>query len=141
MEDTVRYLDDGRAAPVPTDLTRGFWEAARGGVLVRPHCTECGASFFTPQLACPQCLSERWVWEPSTGRGSVYSFTVCHRAPTPGFDVPYVLAIVDLEEGWSMLSNIEGCAASAVRIGMEVEVDWKPVADIVLPVFKPLTAV
>jgi uncharacterized OB-fold protein len=126
--------------PAPTDLTREFWEAARRQTLVRPVCAECGCSFFTPQVACPNCLSERWAWTASSGRGRVYSFTVCHRAPTPGFDVPYVLAIVDLEEGWSMLSNVEGCEPRDVHIGLEVAVAWKPVADVVLPVFGPAAA-
>jgi uncharacterized OB-fold protein len=140
VETAVRYLEDGRAVPVPTELSRGFWEAAMRHVLVRPVCADCGRSFFTPQIACPECLSERWSWTPSSGKGHVYSFTVCHRAPTPGLEVPYILAIVDLEEGWSMLSNVEGCSPDDVRIGLEVEVGWKPLADVVLPVFTPVTS-
>jgi uncharacterized OB-fold protein len=137
IESQVRYLEDGQPIPNPSELTRPFWESARQHVLVRPLCAECGRSFFTPQFACPYCQSERWDWTPSSGLGRVYSFTVCHRSPTPGFNVPYVLAIVDLEEGWSMLSNIEGCAPADVHLGLDVAVRWKAVADLVLPVFGP----
>jgi len=105
---------------------------------VRPLCSQCGTSFFTPQVCCPRCLSEDWTWAESSGRGTVYSYTVCHRAPEPGFDPPYVLAIVDLEEGWSMLSNVVGCDPGDVRTGMAVAVAWERLDDeIVLPVFAP----
>jgi uncharacterized OB-fold protein len=127
-----------RPRPRPSELTRPFWDAAARHVLVRQRCSDCGASFFTPQVACPRCLSENWAWVESSGRGSVYSFTICHRAPGPGFDVPYALAIVDLEEGWSMLSNIVCCGPHDVRTGLEVVVTWLDVDDeLVLPVFRP----
>jgi uncharacterized OB-fold protein len=127
-----------RPLPSPSELTQPFWDAAARGVLVRPVCDRCGASFFTPQVCCPSCLSEQWSWVQSAGRGAVYSATVCHRAPEPGFDVPYVLAIVDLDEGWDMLSNVVGCAPAEVAIGMRVRVAWESLGDgIVLPVFEP----
>ena len=89
-----------RPRPRPTELTAEFWRAARRHELVRPRCDACGTSFFTPQIACPACLSERWRYERSSGRGTVYSATVVHRAPLPGLETPYQVAIVDLEEGW-----------------------------------------
>lgn len=108
-------------------LTEGFWEAAARGELVRPVCSACGRSFFTPQICCPFCLSEEWTYEPSSGRGVVYSATVAHRAPIPGFEPPYQVAIVDLEEGWHMLCNLT--TAEPVAIGTSVRVvfrDGKP---------------
>jgi uncharacterized protein len=127
-----------RPRPTPSSLSRPFWDAARRGVLVHPRCASCARRFFTPQICCPQCLSEDWRWTESTGHGVVYSFAVCHRAPEPGFSVPYVLAIVDLEEGWSMLSNIVGCAPEEVAIGMAVDVAWERLDDeFVIPVFAP----
>jgi uncharacterized OB-fold protein len=74
------------------------------------------------------------------GRGTVYSFTVTHQNQTPGFrdEVPYVLAIVELEEGPRLMTNIVGCAPDAVRIGMPVEVVFDDVtADVTLPKFRP----
>jgi uncharacterized OB-fold protein len=134
----VRYLPDGRPRPDPSELTEPFWESARRHVLVRQRCRPCGQSFFTPQIACPGCLSEDVEWTPSSGRGVVYSYTVCSRAPTPGFAVPYVLAIVDLEDGWSMLANVEGCDPGEVRMELPVRVAWRDLDDeICLPVFVP----
>jgi uncharacterized OB-fold protein len=127
-----------RFRPTPSELTQPFWHAAARRELVRPLCSNCGRSFFTPQICCPRCLSEEWTWAPSTGVGTVYSYTVCHRAPEPGFDPPYVLAIVDLDEGWHMLSNVVGCEPAGVSLGMRVRVAWHRLDDeIVLPVFEP----
>ena len=127
-----------RPRPEPSELTRGFWEAARRHVLVRPVCDACGASFFTPQIACPRCLSEAWTYEPSSGRGVVYSATVVHRAPFPGLETPYHVAVVDLEEQWSMMTNIVEAGETPTPIGTPVEVTWLPLDDeIVLPVFRP----
>jgi uncharacterized OB-fold protein len=123
---------------VPSALTKPFWDAAKRGALVRQVCDQCGRNFFTPRLACPYCLSEEWAWEESSGRGEVYSFTVCHRAPEPGFAVPYVLAIIDLEEGWSMLSNVVDCSPHDLRLGWPVEATWQQKANgLSLPVFRP----
>lgn len=107
-------------------------------MLARPLCVHCDRSFFPPEVCCPGCLAEDWTWADSSGRGAVYSYTVCRRAPEPGFEAPYVLAIVDLEEGWSMLSNVVGCDVDAVQVGMPVAVTWLRLDDeIVLPVFEP----
>ena len=101
---------------------------------MRPVCGACGRSFFSPQVACPHCLSEDWSWQESTGRGVVHSFAVVHRPPGPGFTPPYVIADVELEEGWRMLSNVVG---DDVAIDLPVEVTWLEVADgAVLPVFR-----
>ena len=131
----------GRPLPKPSDLTAGFWDAARRRMLVRPVCGRCGRSFFSPQIACPRCLSEDWGYEPSSGRGVVYSATVVHRAPYPGFETPYELAMVDLEEGWTMLSEIAGTDGTPTSIGTPVTVDWLDAGGgIVLPVFRPEAA-
>lgn len=105
-----------------TALTADFWAAAARRELVRPVCRDCGRSFFTPQVACPACLSEDWVYRPSSGRGTVYSATVVHKAPSPGFTVPFGLGVVDLEEGWSMLATLVGDRLP--QIGSAVEVTW-----------------
>lgn len=127
-----------RPRPDPSPLTEPFWAAARERRLVRPYCPACDHSFFTPQIACPRCLSTDWEYRESSGRGVVYSATVVHRAPYPGFTSPYHVAIVDLEEGWQMLTNIVDVAgADSVAIGAPVTVDWLPLDErIVLPVFR-----
>lgn len=108
----------------PDCLTRPFWQAATQHQLVRPVCDACGRNFFTPQIACPNCHSERWSWRDSSGLGTIYSKSTVQRAPGPEFEVPYVLAIVALDEGWTMLSNIVHGPPEQVRIGMRVRVTF-----------------
>lgn len=128
-----------RPRPEPSALTAEFWAAARRHELVRPRCHACGASFFTPQIACPSCLSEDWSYEASSGRGTVYSSTVVHRAPFPTLPTPYHVAIVDLEEGWSMLTNLIDAGEAPVAIDTPVEVAFVDVDDeLTLPVFRPV---
>ena len=103
-------------------LTGEFWAAVDRGELVRPVCGDCGQSFFVPQFACPKCQSTNWAYEPSSGRGRVYSHTTVHRPPTPEFDAPYVLADVDIEECWHLLTWIVGCEPDEVSIDMPVSV-------------------
>ena len=117
-----------------TGLTAGFWAAASRRELVRPVCQDCGRNFFTPQIACPACLSENWTYETSAGRGRVYSATLVHRSPGPGFAVPFGLGIVDLDEGWSMLAALVGDELPA--IDAPVQVTWVDRADRVLPAFR-----
>ncbi len=119
-------------------LTGEFWAGVDRGELLRPVCDRCERSFFTPQVVCPFCGHEQWSYEQSTGRGAVYSFSVVHRPPEPGFEAPYVLAIVDVAEGWSLLTWIVDCPASDVRIGMDVRVRFVSGPDgALLPAFTP----
>lgn len=128
----------GRPLPRPSRLTEEFWAAARRHELVRPLCHACGRSFFTPQAVCTHCLSPDWSYARSSGRGVVYSSTVVHRPPFPDMAGPFHLAIVDLEEGWSMLSNVAVEPAAPVAIGTRVRVDWLDLdGGFVLPVFVP----
>lgn len=94
-------------------------------------------SFFPPQLCCPKCLETDWHWIESNGEGAVYSFTVVSKAPTAAFETPYVIAIVDLEDGFTMMTNIRGIDPEAVHIGLAVEVSWEELDEVTLPVFEP----
>ena len=119
-------------------LTGEFWAAVDREELVRPVCRECGRSFFVPQFACPWCQSSDWDYQPSSGRGRVYSHTTVHRPPTPQFDAPYVLADVDVEEGWHLLTWIVDCDPEEVSIDMAVRVQFVAGADgNQLPAFAP----
>ncbi|WP_328483600.1 OB-fold domain-containing protein [Streptomyces sp. NBC_00377] len=132
---------NGRPVPVPTPLSEPFWAAARRGELVVPACPDCGLRFFVPEPACPGCLSARWRYQPSAGRGTVYSVTVVHRAPGPGFDAPFALAVIDLDEGGTMLSHVDAGDPDQVVIGMRVRVDLRAFTDeITLPYFVPDTS-
>lgn len=123
--------------PAITHLTRPFWDAAAEGRLLLPRCNACGQHFFRPEVACTHCFATDWQWVPASGRGTLYSHSIVHRAPAPGFAVPFVLAVVELEEGPVIFSNLVGCTAEDVRIGMALRVRFERVAATVwLPRFE-----
>ena len=127
-----------RPLPVPTSLTRIFWDACKRGELLFQRCTQCGQSIFPPQAFCPVDLHTALVWERARGVGIVYSFTIVERPQTPAFDVPYVVGIVELEENYMMMTNIVDCAPEEVKIGMPVEVHFEAQSnEITLPFFRP----
>ena len=124
--------------PRPTALSRPHWDGCREGVLRVQRCGGCGSYVFIPQAVCTECQTDALEWVESSGRGSVYSHTTVHRPPRPEFDAPYVVAIVELEEGWHMLTNLVDCAPEEVAIGLSVEVDFREISDeITLPCFRP----
>ena len=120
--------------------TRAFWEGCREHELRIQKCVDCRHLRWPPAFLCPHCLSQRTNWVTASGRGSVYSYTVYHAAFDPAFreDLPYVVALVALEEGPHLLTNIVGCDPSAVSCEMAVEVVWDDVTETVsLPKFRP----
>ena len=124
--------------PRPTQLSRPHWDGCLEGVLRVQRCRDCGHFVFIPQPLCTRCHAEALEWVASSGRGSVYSYTVVHRPPRPAFAVPYVVAIVELEEGWHMLTNLTECRPEDVRVGLPVEVAFRPMSEeITLPYFRP----
>ncbi len=127
--------------PRPSAATRSYWRAAQEHRLVVPQCRACGHRFFPPQPLCTRCLADDLDLSPSAGRGVVHSYTVIHRPVSPAFSAPYVVAIIELDEGWRMASNVIDCAPDVVRIGMAVEVAFKDMSDeISLPYFRPAGA-
>ncbi|NRA04147.1 MAG: Zn-ribbon domain-containing OB-fold protein [Myxococcales bacterium] len=123
--------------PRPTALSRPHWDGCREGVLRVQRCAACGSYEFIPQAVCTRCQAGKLEWVESSGRGSVYSHTTVYRPPRPEFDAPYVVAIVELEEGWHMLTNLVDCTPEEVAIGLPVEVDFRAVSDeITLPCFR-----
>jgi hypothetical protein len=128
--------------PLPRidEESRGWWEALARHELYVQRCRGCGTVRFYPRALCPACLSERTEWLRASGRGTVWTFTVTHQNQAPGFreEVPYVLALVELEEGIRLLTNVVGCAPDAVRIGMPVTVVFEDVTpEVTLPKFRP----
>jgi uncharacterized OB-fold protein len=127
-----------RPVPVPGALTAPFWAAAARGELVVPQCSACGLRFFVPEPACPRCMSETWTYQPTSGRGTVYSVTVVYRTPGAGFETPFALAVVDLDDGPPLLTHVVGCDPAQVGIGMPVRVEFRRLTDeITLPCFTP----
>ena len=132
-----------RIEPPVTDVTEEFWEATKKGELLVQWCGACNAAIFYPREVCPQCLSsESLEWRPSAGKGTVYAYSVQHRPanPTMADRVPYTVALVELDEGIRMMSNIIDCAPDDVSVGMPVTVAWEDLSDgRKLPQFSPAT--
>jgi len=116
--------------PRPTAISAPFWEAARQGRLLLQYCSRCQKYIFYPRPYCIRCLGEL-EWREASGRGRVYSFTIVRRPATPAFadKVPYVHAIVELEEGVRMTANIVGCRPEEVRVDMPVRAVFEPAGD------------
>lgn len=115
-----------------------WWDAISRRELTFQTCKECDASVFFPRSRCPHCFSDRLEWRKSAGEGTVYAFTIVRRAPR-GFQdrVPYCVALIDVKEGFRMMSNVVDCKPEDIRVGMPVAVDFELRGDGLLPVFKP----
>jgi uncharacterized OB-fold protein len=130
-----------RPLPLPTEDTEGYWESCHKRQLVTSRCSSCGHHFLPPAPICPACLSEEVRFSPVSGRAKVFSFIVVHRPQHPAFfeDAPYVVAIVELEEGPRMHTRLWGVKNEDIRVGMPVEIVFQKVDDeISLPIFKPI---
>jgi len=110
------------AAGVLADLGPVPGEHAAGGVLRFQHCTECGYRRFPVARFCPQCLSPDWSWAQDSGLGSVWSFAVYHRCFHPAFAaaIPYNVALVELDSGPRLITNVLAAGAGQLRIGLRV---------------------
>ena len=120
---------------------RPFWEGCNQHELRFQQCPECGHVRWPPSNLCPQCHCMEVKWVVSQGIGKVYSYAVCHALYHPGFadDLPYVVAVVALDDGPHVLTNIVGCLPREVKCNMPVQVVWEKVTkEITLPKFKPL---
>ena len=127
--------------PRPNPDTKPFWDGCKNHQLRFQKCITCGHVRWPAAIICPDCHAKETDWITSAGKGKVYSFTVYHQAFHPAFenDIPYVTAIIELDEGPHLLSNIVGCAPDAVQCDMPVEVTWEDVdAEFSLPKFKPI---
>ncbi len=128
--------------PVPQPETDFYWEKARAHELWLMRCDDCGSTYFYPRPICPRCFSRNTKWIQSSGRGTLYAFSIVYRPPVPAFQdaVPYVAALVELEGGVRLPTNlveVEPDPAN-IHIGMAVEVVFEDVSDaIALPKFRP----
>jgi uncharacterized OB-fold protein len=125
--------DYAKPLPAPSPLSAPYWAGLTRRELHIQRCASCGDFVFYPRPHCPSCLSADLGWVEVSGHGKVYSYTIVRRAMNPAFgaDVPYVYAIVELEEGPRLMTNVVNCAIEAVQVGMAV----KAVYDAVTPEF------
>lgn len=117
-------MSDALPSPATNADSAPYWQGARENRLLIRRCGACGAAHFMPRHLCPACWSDDLRWVEASGRGTVHSFSVIHRAPLAAFAarVPYVVALVDLEEGPRMMANILGDDALDTAIGDAVTV-------------------
>jgi uncharacterized OB-fold protein len=130
---------DTRALPVPTELTRPFWQAAKEGKLVVQHCTSCNKNQFFPRPFCIHCMSSAIEWIQSNGTGTIYTFTINRRGVNPYMNarVPYAIAMIELDEGVRLMANIVDSVLEKIKIGGRVCVTFEPLTDdISLPQFR-----
>ncbi len=138
-----------KPVPVPDEASRPFFAAACRGVLLLRRCRDCGI-FMSPtggigtplRPRCTRCFSGELEWTPSGGRGTLYSFALMHQVYDPAFadEVPYNIAVVELDEGVRMTTNVVGCANAELRIGMPLEVTFEHVSEAVaIPKFRRST--
>lgn len=126
----TRYL------PEPSKISKPFWDSCKAEAMEIQCCADCGTYIYYPVYVCPECASRQLEWTRVSGKGSVYTYTVADRSV---FDIdgPVVVALIELEEGAMMTSNIKTDNPAAVHIGMPVRLAYEPISDeITLPVFE-----
>lgn len=130
-----------KPVPVVNPWAKPFWDAAREERFIIQKCSDCNEFVFYPRIACPHCFSDNMDWVEASGKGTVYSYTIVENNSPSAFinDIPYVVAVIKLEEGVQMLSNIVGCDPEEVKCDMPVQVTFEKLNDeFTLPKFKPV---
>lgn len=126
--------------PITDPESAPYWSALKERRLILKRCRDCGRHHFYPRALCPHCHSDALVWSDARGTGTIYSYTVARRPAGPAFkaDAPYVIAVVDLDEGARMMTNIVTDDVDSIRIGQRVCVAFDAVTEeVTLPRFKP----
>ncbi|MCI0346598.1 MAG: OB-fold domain-containing protein [Chloroflexi bacterium] len=128
-----------RLLPEITPETEHFWRGGERSELVFLRCASCRTYVHPPSPICPECLGRDLAPEAVSGRGTVATFTVNHQPWNPSVTVPYVIALVEIDEQQSLrlMTNIVGCPPDEVRVGMRVRVTFAQHDDVYLPLFEP----
>ncbi len=129
--------------PTPQGESDHYWQKAKEGELWLRKCNACGEAYFYPRDISPCCFSRDTTWIKASGKATLYTYGIVQRAPHPGFveDVPFVTAIVELEEGPTMPTNIviDDPTPENLQVGMALEAVFEDITDtIALPKFKPV---
>lgn len=130
--------DVGVPLPNPSSVSQPFWDGCAEGELRFQRCRACARPVFNPSPRCRSCGSNDLEWQVSCGTGAVYSHSTVWRPAGPEFATPYVVAIVDVDEGYQLLANVVGCEPDEVHVGQRLEVEFHPIGDgFSLPYFHP----
>jgi uncharacterized OB-fold protein len=138
-EEMTDMAEPARARPKPTPETQHFWDGTQAGELRLQRCDACANVYFPPRPFCPACASRKVSIFKASGKAKLYSYVIHHR-PVPGFTPPYAIAVVELDEGPRMMSNIVDCPQTpeALELDMKLEVRFEKLDDkITLPLFRP----
>ena len=128
-----------KTLPRPTALTQPYWDGCREGLLRLQRCLDCHEFQFYPRIICTSCGGKNMSWQTCSGTGSVASFTIVQRGITADYPAPYVVALIDLQEGPRMMSSLVAVAPENVRIGLLVEVTFSQWSDdVTVPEFRPV---
>lgn len=130
-----------RATMGTSKVAELFWEATKQKRFMLQWCSRCERPIFYPRDFCPHCAGDSISWKEASGKGKIYAVSVMHKPGNPmmATKVPYAVAIVELEEGVRLLTNLVGCDPSEARVGMAVTVTWDTLPDgRHLPLFEPL---
>jgi uncharacterized OB-fold protein len=139
LEEIINMAEPARARPKPTPETQHFWDGTQVSELRLQRCDGCANVYFPPRPFCPSCASRKVSVFKASGKGKLYSYVIHHR-PAPGFTPPYSIAVVELDEGPRMMSNIIDCPQTpeALELDMPLEVAFEKLDDkITLPLFRP----
>ena len=126
--------------PAVTPLTEPYWAGARDGKLLFQQCRVCHTNWHPPMPICPACHSSDYEWVAAKGQGSIYTYTIVQHATHPSFQdkIPYVVAVVELDEGPRIVMNVRNCDVQHVKGGMRVSVFFEKVTpDVTLPQAQP----
>jgi len=134
----AELIPSERPVPVPDSASLPFWEAAKQKRLVVQHCDACGRDQYPPDPICRHCQSSRLSFAAASGRASIYSYAVYTKSFMAGFEAPYVLALVDLEDhpDVRMMTNIVSTPLNSITVGMPVEVTFESRGEWVVPLFR-----
>lgn len=127
------------SSPLFNSDAKPFWDGCRRDVLMLQCCSACQLYRYPPSPICKSCLSPDHQWVPASGKGTLFSFVIVHRALDPYWqgEVPYAVAVVELAEGPHLISNIVGIDFDQIQIGMALRVVFEPISDeIKLPRFR-----
>ena len=128
-----------RMQPTIYPETQFYWDGAKAGKLLLNACTACdGGAYFPPRHFCPKCGSRDVTVQEASGKGTLHSYVMSHM-PAPGYEPPFTVAVVMLEEGVKMMSNILDCPADpeALELDMALEVTFEARGDLMIPQFRP----
>ena len=129
-----------KPVPQPDDLSRPFFEGANRGELMLQKCGDCGAWLAPGSRACSECLGESLTWQAASGQATLFTFAVMHQRYHPGFadELPYNIAVVQLDEGPRLSTTIVGVANDDLRVGMPLTVTFEQAGEgVTLPKFRP----